>query len=214
MLERREAEGPVLSDEDLALTRALGLPTFEHVGLTLLKRHTLVIRAATIEHVFYPVFPSDRDAGASPGLASRLIDGPLGSELAPGPDRTSARRDPCGPPRRPGWQPCIFGGARVLVATLVAPPLASSTPGVELAAGVVIALSACRPRTARRRPDLGRPRVALVGRQRRAGHGGRRPGRRGHLGDDRRVRPRRTGASSSGRTAIEADGGRGLLRSA
>jgi hypothetical protein len=41
---------------------SLDLPTFEHAGLTLLKRQTLVIRAATIEHVFYPVFPSDRDA--------------------------------------------------------------------------------------------------------------------------------------------------------
>ena len=62
MAERLHLPFPVLSDEDLALTRALGLPTFEHAGLTLLKRHTLVIRAATIEHVFYPVFPSDRDA--------------------------------------------------------------------------------------------------------------------------------------------------------
>ena len=53
---------PVLSDEELALTRALDLPTFEHAGLTLLRGQTLVIRAATIEHVFYPVFPSDRDA--------------------------------------------------------------------------------------------------------------------------------------------------------
>jgi hypothetical protein len=34
----------------------------------------------------------------------------------------------------------IFGGL-VLVAALVAPPLASSTPGVELAAGVVIAVA-------------------------------------------------------------------------
>ena len=53
---------PVLSDERLALTLALGLPTFEHAGLTLLKRQTLVIRDVRIEHVFYPVFPSDRDA--------------------------------------------------------------------------------------------------------------------------------------------------------
>jgi peroxiredoxin len=62
MAERLHLPFPVLSDEDLALTWALDLPTFEHAGLTLLKRQTLVIRAATIEHVFYPVFPSDRDA--------------------------------------------------------------------------------------------------------------------------------------------------------
>ena len=62
MAERLHLPFPVLSDEGLALTGALDLPTFEHAGLTLLKRQTLVIRAGTIEHVFYPVFPSDRDA--------------------------------------------------------------------------------------------------------------------------------------------------------
>jgi peroxiredoxin len=53
---------PILSDHDLELTRALRLPTFEVAGETLLKRHTLVIREARIEHVFYPVFPPDRHA--------------------------------------------------------------------------------------------------------------------------------------------------------
>ncbi len=62
MAERLHLPFPVLSDEHLALTRAIDLPTFAHAGLTLLKRHTLVIRDARIEHVFYPVFPSDRDA--------------------------------------------------------------------------------------------------------------------------------------------------------
>lgn len=52
----------ILSDEYLALTRALRLPTFETSGMTLLKRLTLVIRDAKIEHVFYPVFPPDRNA--------------------------------------------------------------------------------------------------------------------------------------------------------
>ncbi len=54
---------PILSDEHLELTRALRLPTFETSGMTLLKRLTLVIRDARIEHVFYPVFPPDRNAG-------------------------------------------------------------------------------------------------------------------------------------------------------
>ena len=54
---------PILSDEHLELTRALRLPTFETSGMTLLKRLTLVIRDAKIEHVFYPVFPPDRNAG-------------------------------------------------------------------------------------------------------------------------------------------------------
>ena len=52
----------VLSDEQLELTHELRLPSFEFDGATLLKRHTLVLRDARIEHVFYPVFPPDRHA--------------------------------------------------------------------------------------------------------------------------------------------------------
>ncbi len=65
---QREAAGrlhlpfAILSDERLELTRAMGLPTFEAGGTTLLKRLTLVIGGGTIEHVFYPVFPPDRSA--------------------------------------------------------------------------------------------------------------------------------------------------------
>lgn len=62
MVERLGLPFPVLSDERLEFTRALELPTFFHEGLTLHRRHTLVISDARIEHVFYPVFPSDRDA--------------------------------------------------------------------------------------------------------------------------------------------------------
>lgn len=54
---------PVLSDEKLALARALNLPTMEAAGLTLLKRMALIIDDARITHVFYPVFPPDRNAG-------------------------------------------------------------------------------------------------------------------------------------------------------
>jgi peroxiredoxin len=53
---------PVLSDEQLELTEALGLPTFETSGWTLLKRLTLVIDDGRIAHVFYPVFPPDTHA--------------------------------------------------------------------------------------------------------------------------------------------------------
>ena len=53
----------VLSDEKLELTRALRLPTMEVAGLTLIKRLALVIDEARIRHVFYPVFPPDRNAG-------------------------------------------------------------------------------------------------------------------------------------------------------
>jgi len=52
----------LLSDQDMALTRALTLPTFKAAGMTLLKRLSLVIRDGKIAHVFYPVFPPDRSA--------------------------------------------------------------------------------------------------------------------------------------------------------
>ena len=54
---------PVLSDEKLALTRALDLPTMQVAGLTLIRRLALIIDNARITHVFYPVFPPDRNAG-------------------------------------------------------------------------------------------------------------------------------------------------------
>jgi len=54
---------PVLSDEKLRLTRALSLPTMEVAGLTLIKRMALIIDNGRIGHVFYPVFPPDRNAG-------------------------------------------------------------------------------------------------------------------------------------------------------
>ena len=52
----------LLSDEKLIFTKALNLPTFEVEGLTLIRRLTLVIRDGFVEHVFYPVFPPDKNA--------------------------------------------------------------------------------------------------------------------------------------------------------
>jgi peroxiredoxin len=60
--ERLHLPFAILSDEHLKLTRAMNLPTFETSGMTLLKRFTLVINDARVEHVFYPVFPPDRSA--------------------------------------------------------------------------------------------------------------------------------------------------------
>lgn len=54
---------PVLSDEALELTRALNLPTMEVAGLMMIKRLALIIDDGRITHVFYPVFPPDRNAG-------------------------------------------------------------------------------------------------------------------------------------------------------
>jgi peroxiredoxin len=62
MAERLQLPFPVLSDESLELTTALGLPTFETSGWTLLKRITLVIEDGRVRHVFYPVFPPDSHA--------------------------------------------------------------------------------------------------------------------------------------------------------
>jgi len=60
---------PLLSDSDLDFAGALALPTLvieslpESVGPpTLLKRLTMVVGSGRIEHVFYPVFPPDRNA--------------------------------------------------------------------------------------------------------------------------------------------------------
>ena len=61
-VERLHLPFSLLSDADLALTRALRLPTFEFDEQALLKRLTLILRDGIIEHVYYPVFPPDRNA--------------------------------------------------------------------------------------------------------------------------------------------------------
>jgi peroxiredoxin len=63
MASRLHLPFPVLSDEKLELTSALNLPTMKVAGLTLIKRLALIIDDANITHVFYPVFPPDRNAG-------------------------------------------------------------------------------------------------------------------------------------------------------
>jgi peroxiredoxin (alkyl hydroperoxide reductase subunit C) len=63
MASRLHLPFPVLSDEKLELTSALDLPTMEVAGLTMIKRLALIVDDARITHVFYPVFPPDRNAG-------------------------------------------------------------------------------------------------------------------------------------------------------
>ena len=53
---------PLLSDAALRLTTALRLPVMLVAGATLLKRMALIIEDGVIAHVFYPVFPPDRNA--------------------------------------------------------------------------------------------------------------------------------------------------------
>jgi peroxiredoxin (alkyl hydroperoxide reductase subunit C) len=59
MAERLHLPFAVLSDEKLALTRALKLPTMQVAGATLIKRLAMIIDDARITHVLYPVFPPD-----------------------------------------------------------------------------------------------------------------------------------------------------------
>jgi peroxiredoxin len=66
--ERNHVPFEILSDRDLALTRALRLPTFEypieHGGpTTLIKRMAWYVERGRIERIWYPVFPPDRNAG-------------------------------------------------------------------------------------------------------------------------------------------------------
>jgi peroxiredoxin len=61
--EREHIPYPLLSDHDLRLAEAMGLPTFETSGLHLYKRLTFVAEQGRIVKVFYPVFPPDRNAG-------------------------------------------------------------------------------------------------------------------------------------------------------
>jgi peroxiredoxin len=52
----------LLSDAQLALTRALDLPTFAAADQVLLRRLTLLVQDGVVEHVWYPVFPPDLHA--------------------------------------------------------------------------------------------------------------------------------------------------------
>ena len=61
-VERLHLPYPILSDADLELTRALGLPTLDVEGMTLIRRVTLIVRDGVITDVVYPVFPPDRGA--------------------------------------------------------------------------------------------------------------------------------------------------------
>jgi peroxiredoxin len=61
-VERLHLPFALLSDSELAFTRALRLPTFEVNSMTLIKRLTLIISGGRIVNVFYPVFPPNKNA--------------------------------------------------------------------------------------------------------------------------------------------------------
>src|SRR5699024_8577664 len=52
----------LLADTSLQLKQALRLPTFTAAGMELFKRLTFIIRDGRIIKVFYPVYPTDRNA--------------------------------------------------------------------------------------------------------------------------------------------------------
>ncbi len=60
--ERLQLPFVLLSDEALKFADALQFPTFGVKGRRLIKRMALIIDDGTIKHVFYPVFPPDRNA--------------------------------------------------------------------------------------------------------------------------------------------------------
>ena len=62
LAERLHLPFPILSDADLALTKALRLPTLTVAGLVLIARLAWIQRDGLIEQVAYPVFPPDRNA--------------------------------------------------------------------------------------------------------------------------------------------------------
>jgi peroxiredoxin len=62
VVQRLRLPFPMLSDPELKLAGALGLPTFEAAGMELYRRLTLVIEDGRVAHVFYPVFPPDGHA--------------------------------------------------------------------------------------------------------------------------------------------------------
>jgi peroxiredoxin len=62
MAERNHLPFEILSDSEFRLCDALRLPTFTMAGMRLLKRLTMIVKEGEIEHVFYPVFPSNESA--------------------------------------------------------------------------------------------------------------------------------------------------------
>lgn len=62
LVDRLDLPFEILSDPELALVDALGLPTFIANGAPLYKRITLIVADGRIEHAFYPVFPPDQHA--------------------------------------------------------------------------------------------------------------------------------------------------------
>jgi len=62
MADRLQLPFEILSDAAFQFCDAMRLPTFVVDGTRLLKRLTIVVRDGRVEHVIYPVFPSNESA--------------------------------------------------------------------------------------------------------------------------------------------------------
>lgn len=80
---------PLLSDADLALTRAWGLPTFSVDDLTLLRRITIFLTDGVVAGLIYPVFPPD---GAAAQALAWLRARPTPSAVVTPPPPITSRR--------------------------------------------------------------------------------------------------------------------------
>ena len=65
----------LLLDQQLKMTHALRLPTFEVQGWTLIKRLMIVIHQGKIEKVFYPVFAPDKQGEELPACGNQFLQG-------------------------------------------------------------------------------------------------------------------------------------------
>lgn len=61
-VERNHIPFPILSDEKHELTDTMNLPTFDFEDERLIKRMAWFVKKGTIEKVFYPAFPPDKNA--------------------------------------------------------------------------------------------------------------------------------------------------------
>jgi peroxiredoxin len=60
--ERLHLPYDLLSDDKLEFVKEMKMPIFEWEGQPLIKRCTLAIRDGKVEHVWYPVFPSNENS--------------------------------------------------------------------------------------------------------------------------------------------------------
>lgn len=61
-LTRKSIPFALASDSNLLATRALNLPVFQVGDRVFIKRHTLIVEKGIIRKVFYPVYPTERNA--------------------------------------------------------------------------------------------------------------------------------------------------------